>query len=265
MFSQAQYQAYDDNVDRRRRRIANAFTPAALGNDLYVWFDPGLITTLFQDGAATTPVAAAADPVGRINARGGLALNLQAAAGVRPLYRADGSMEFDGTDDVVTTTTITGLPTGNVAFEIFAALRQTAGTGSGTGRTLLSFGGGGGTTRITLQRNVVSSVNRMQLAVGNGSTTTTISDLNVDLTGSHVVHAVLTTTGAAFRLNQGLLPAPTAVVKSVGTTRLSLGASTSGAAFWTGKIGPVAITKILTEKRREEMMRLFRAAAAALV
>ena len=67
------------------------------------WFDPSDVTTLFQDSAATVPVAGDGYPVGRMRDKSGNGTDaVQSNAARRPTWRTDGMLswiEFDGVDD----------------------------------------------------------------------------------------------------------------------------------------------------------------------
>lgn len=80
------------------------------------WFDPSDVTTLFQDSAATVPVAGDGDPVGRMLDKSGNGNDaVQSNAARRPKWRTDGTLswiEFDGVDDRMETaiTVLDGAP-----------------------------------------------------------------------------------------------------------------------------------------------------------
>lgn len=81
------------------------WSPAALfsASEHGAYYDPSDLSTLFQDAAGTTPVAADGDPVGLIQDKSGNGNHAtQSTSASRPLYRTDGSLhwlEFDGVDD----------------------------------------------------------------------------------------------------------------------------------------------------------------------
>lgn len=79
--------------------------------EMGVWFDPGDITSLFQDAAGTIPVTAPGDPVGKMTDLSGNNRHAtQSTAGKRPIWRIDpygyGYLEFDGVDDFMVTSNI---------------------------------------------------------------------------------------------------------------------------------------------------------------
>lgn len=70
---------------------AGGLRPNQIGSSLVLWFDAQVKGTLYQDSAATTPVAANSDPVGFWGDKGRLAANVtQATAGKRPVYNTAG-------------------------------------------------------------------------------------------------------------------------------------------------------------------------------
>jgi hypothetical protein len=98
-------------ISTRRASGAAAFSPAVLfaGSVKGAWYDPSDLSSMFQDTAGTTPVAANNDPVGRINDKSGNGNHLlQATAGKRPLYQTASGLSwllFDGVDDGLATAT----------------------------------------------------------------------------------------------------------------------------------------------------------------
>lgn len=92
---------------------AGGFSPAQLSG-LVLWLDADDASTLFQDSARSTPVAADGDPVGGWSDKGsGTYHALQATAAKRATYRpaainGRGAIEFDGTDDFLAVTRMTG-------------------------------------------------------------------------------------------------------------------------------------------------------------
>lgn len=81
------------------------WTPAALpAGVLSAWYDASVMSSLFQDTAAATPVTAAGDPVGRWNDQTTNGYNVtQATSTARPVLRQDANskwyLELDATDD----------------------------------------------------------------------------------------------------------------------------------------------------------------------
>lgn len=99
--------------DQRARRIL-VDTPA-ISTPLDIpgcalWFDASDITSLFQDNAGSTPVAANNDAVGKMNDKSGNGRHVTQATGTKkPLYKTNimGNMpavQFDATDDFMSGT-----------------------------------------------------------------------------------------------------------------------------------------------------------------
>jgi len=85
-------------------RVASASTPLDyFGSALWGWWDASDISTLFQDSAATTPVASDTDPVGYWGDKSGNARHgKQTTAGNRPTYAAAHLNGLGGIDFVKT-------------------------------------------------------------------------------------------------------------------------------------------------------------------
>lgn len=84
---------------------AGGWTPLRLfrNGEQGAWYDPSDLSTLFQDAAGTTPVAADGDPVGLMLDKSGNGNHAsQSVAASRPTFREGGGLrwlEFDGVDD----------------------------------------------------------------------------------------------------------------------------------------------------------------------
>lgn len=79
------------------------FDPLTLSPNL--WLDGADMSSLFQDSAGTTPVTAAADPVGKWNDKSGAARHvIQATGSARPAFRVTSGkngVQGDGVDDAL--------------------------------------------------------------------------------------------------------------------------------------------------------------------
>lgn len=80
-------------------REGGALSPASIP-DLFAWYDPSDLTTLFQDAAMAVPVTAADDPVGAMLDKSGNGRHVTAVATERPLYKTSGGLHWIETDDV---------------------------------------------------------------------------------------------------------------------------------------------------------------------
>lgn len=101
----------------------SAWTPEAISAKLKAWYEPGDLTTNFQDSAGSTP-ATVDQQVGRLLDKSGLGNHvIQATAGNRPYLRIDGNgnyyLEFDGVNDFLRATFAMSQPWDRVS-----ALRQ---------------------------------------------------------------------------------------------------------------------------------------------
>jgi len=85
------------------------FSPLSLfaNGEQGAWYDPSDLTTLYQDSAGTTPVAADGDPVGLMLDKSGNGNHAsQSVAASRPIYRTAAGLHWlepDGVDDSLIT------------------------------------------------------------------------------------------------------------------------------------------------------------------
>lgn len=97
------------------------------------WYDPGDMTTLFQDSAGTTPVTAPDQPIGLMRDKSGRGNHAsQVTAGSRPILRTGSGLwwlEFDGVDDCLITSSI---PFSADKMCVAASLRKTSDAAIGT-------------------------------------------------------------------------------------------------------------------------------------
>lgn len=104
---------------------SSTWVPTDYSNLLY-WLDAQDLTTLFQNSALSTPVAANNDPVGGWKDKSGNGFHLtQATNGFRPLYKTSGinglpAVLSDGTDDFLRNTNAT---TYSGPFTVYAILK----------------------------------------------------------------------------------------------------------------------------------------------
>lgn len=229
--------------------------PSALGPDLLAWWDPSDLSTLFQEAAGTTPVAAENDPVGLMRDKSGNGRHFSTTA--TPAWQADGSLLFNGTSHFMNLES-QPFPSGANPCEMWAVVRQDALAADATNRTILAYGTGLSTGGRNLRRVVSGGVNRLQVATGDGVGTSTAAETTVDFSGAHVVVARVTATASHVEID-GTAGTPTSVVPSTGTLRVRLGGTTATTpvAFWSGKIGPVMITGPLSAAQRVAMQAYF--------
>lgn len=143
------------------------------------WYDGSSLATLSQDSAGTTPVTAADQPIGRAEDKSGRGNHVvQATAASRPLYQANGSALFDGSNDSWSSASGGG---GTAGF-FFCAAINIAG-GAGTTRGLL--GDFGVNTGYWAR---IDSSNSLGMRVGNGSANSFLSTgANTAAVGSTIV------------------------------------------------------------------------------
>lgn len=242
---QERTQAYLNNVARRRKR---ADLRAQLGDALLAWWDLSDQSTLFQEAAGTTPVAAASDPIGLLRDKSDNDPNYsQATAASRPLWQTDGTMLLDGTADCLDLAS-QPFPSGSAPCEVWAVVRQDALAADTGNRTIFAYGSGASLRIRNLRRVVVSGTNRLGIAIGDGAASQTASETTVDFSGVHVVRMAVGATQTRFWID-GVEATPLTVVPNTGSTRSRIGAADGAApaAFWSGKIAMIAVTRALTE------------------
>lgn len=120
-------------IAQRRTRGAVAFSPTDI-TGLILWLDANTISTLWQDSARTTQVAADGDPVGAWDDRSASGYNFtQATSASRPTYRTGGinslpTLDFDGSDDCLEKSYVAGL--NPAALTHFLVVRVQGGAGN---------------------------------------------------------------------------------------------------------------------------------------
>ena len=98
-----------------------------INNEQGVWYDPSDFSTMWQDAAATTPVTAVEQPVGKILDKSGRGNHAtQATSASRPILRQDANgkyyLFFDGIDDSLATAAINFTSTDKMT--VFAGIRK---------------------------------------------------------------------------------------------------------------------------------------------
>lgn len=183
------------------------------------------------------------------------------------LDSAKAGLTFDGTANTLATTTLTALPTGAVDGEIWAVLSQSkAGSVSGNFAAVRYGGTTDGTFRGLGRVNGAGNTNRARVAV-DGTTAANILDDGVQDFGGAAGHVLrgqfsgTTLTGEMDGTTFSTSPASGVTTLATGTTRLRLGASTSGTAgnFWQGVLRHVIILRGLLPTKEEGLMRLWAA------
>jgi hypothetical protein len=213
--------------------------PEDLGAKLKVWWN--------ADDTANGAVATWTDRIA--------SLAVTATAGLEPISAATSfnsayrGLTFDGTDDCLVTTTLTALPTGSTAGEIWAAASDVAASGS---RQLVRYGTGAATSR-GLHRNTVSTIHRPNVSDGSTNLVETVAVCS----GPHIWGGMFAGTTMEGRFDGAAMTPASAVIATLatGTTRLRIGAVNIATAsqFWQGVIRHIFITTTLTADERKQL------------
>lgn len=233
------------------------WTPQALFfGGFGAWYDPSDLSTLFQDSAATTPVTADNQPVGCMRDKSGNGVHLlQATSGARPTWRAGGNgaapyLSFDGTDDWLL-----------AMFSDQATMGFAAVSGLATDTS---------TTRVAMQVSATTLADSFYQAFVN-TTPLVVSQIRglasavrAQSTGAvgtagNTASAKLVSTDLATYVDGGSAATATNAWPEANLTKISLGANTSGAFFWQGRLyGAVMVQRTLSATeiaRAQEYMR----------
>lgn len=146
-----------------------AFTPLSLGAAVVAWWT--------ADDAASFTLSGAAVTQWRDQKAGYVAS--QGLSSSRPTYGAtlfNGApgVNFDGTDDELTSTTaglLAALPTGTSECYLAAIVEQQRLASNGTRNIIAGYGGASSLSRRAVERSVTSGVNTASVTVGNGAAT----------------------------------------------------------------------------------------------
>lgn len=217
-----------------------SFSPLSLfaAGETGGWYDPSDISTLFQDTAATTPVTANNDPVGRINDKSGNGNHLlQATAGKRPLYKVSGSfswVQLDGTDDFMQKAFTLNQPNMRVT-----GIRMLGWT---NGRYI--FDGGSDNASVLFQTGSTPNIEMYSGAFGPASTDAAV---NADVTVTETFN------GASSKLSINGGTDATGDAGTQAAAGFALGTATAGTCSNYRFYGGVAIGRILTASELASM------------
>jgi len=189
------------------------------------WYDPSDLTTLFQDSSGTIPVTADGDPVGKVLDKSGNENHLTQSTDLqRPTYKTAGGLHwfaFDGSADRLLGSAITG--------SVISAGAAAHSSGVSGTPVLMS-------NIISASDRTVMSLDTTEAIFGyyNGTAYSRVSG------AASAVPNVLTGelnkgTSVGLRLN-GVAQAGTTSPSSSSTAGLSVGATTTGADLFTGKL-----------------------------
>lgn len=141
------------------------------------FYDPNVLSTMFQDAAGTVPVTAVGQPVGLIRDKSGRNNHArQTNSASRPILRKNAVtganyLEFDGTDDFLQTNNIDFTGTDKVS--LFTGVRKLSDVAAGC---LVETGAGGNSGTISVFAPISAAGNyffRVYGASGNDSLTAT--------------------------------------------------------------------------------------------
>ncbi|MCK1503845.1 BNR-4 repeat-containing protein [Bradyrhizobium sp. 18] len=222
--------------------VGNSYNPVtALGSDLLGYWDANRADLITQSGGA---VSSWKDIVAGYDAA-------QATGAAQPIYSSSSfagapGVTFDGTAAHLTLASHP-FPTGSTGCEMWALVQSDAPSSDATTRSIAAYGGGTSTgVQRAIRRTVVTSVNRAQVASGNGSAVA-IADTQADFSTQHVVRGVISSTNETISVD-GNTGTSTAVVSTTGSGVFRIGslASTAAGNFLQGKVAAILITKALS-------------------
>lgn len=223
----------------------------ALGSALKAWLtaDDHGTARMTDDGSGLISSWTSAD---------GSALTVTAATTARPTWSASAisrpsggsvsGLAFDGTANCMVSTTLTNIPTGSTAGEVWISGTQELTSAIATSRNIIAYG-----AFVSSQgRILIRSTNSTALIVQDQ--TVNLIDTRFDFFGPFIIGGMWAGTLQSGRKN-GLPTNPeTATISTLntGTVRLRLGANdnTSAAGFHQGVIRHVLITTTLTALQR---------------
>lgn len=224
-------------------RFSTPWTPASLGASLLALWDAERSDLVTRSGGA---VSSWQDVVGGYEAA-------QAAGGAQPGYSAGGFngrpvIVGDGIDDELSLGAIPGpLQLTTAPCEYWAVVDQTAPAGDTSPRYIVRCGVNSSVNSRGLLRVVVGGVNRAQLLCGDGATITA-TNTAVDLSGRHVVRAVVDGTNIRVDVDgvAGVAVA-CAPASTASRMRLMANSSTTAGNFWQGGLNLTAVTSLLSD------------------
>lgn len=211
------------------QRRVTGFSPLSLPG-LIAWFDPSDVSTLFQDAAMTVPVSADGDPVGAIMDKSGNGYHAtQSSAAIKPVYRSDGTIEFDGVDSVLVSSVVTAATNSAVLATSFEPSGATpTSNGAIIGDADYQNGGmqlGWGGTNFHIVTNGAGTVNPHQFSA------------TISTTQRHVIGAYTGAASFVYLTGEGEISNPPDFVYGQPAKALSLGRGTQGGrdGFFSGK------------------------------
>lgn len=228
-----------------------SFTPTDLGAALKAWMsaDAHGTANMTDDGNGLISSWTSED---------GSALTVTAATTARPTWTADAisngrgktyaGLSFNGTANVMLTTTLTNIPTGSTAGEAWVSLNQL--NSAATGGVPLRYGGTGANAARSLQKTT-----GLRALVGDA--TTNLTDTQFTFVGLHILGGAWSGTTETGRFDGRDFAPSSATISALntGTTRLAIGATNaaSPATFATIALRHLLITTTLTAVQRQKL------------
>ncbi|WJR67193.1 hypothetical protein QTA58_00160 [Neorhizobium sp. CSC1952] len=212
---------------------------AALGANLLCWWDADHADLITRAGGF---VSSWADRV--------TGFALTAAGAMQPQYLPTAfngrpSVVFDGVDDVLTGSGLPpGVPSGSNPVRMFVLIDQQALATDTTQNPRLAFAYGGNVANSRrLQRLANTGVNRGEASQGNGTSGVSALNRDVDLTGRHVMQAIIAADSVSVIVDNAPV-VTTAVTPATNTDRTRIGGSTASPTssnYWLGGVAAVLI------------------------
>jgi hypothetical protein len=165
------------------------------------------------------------------------------------------ALVFNGTATGLTSTTLTTLPTGATAGEIWIGLNQTVADADAGIRKAVAYGTGSDTSRVVF-RTQNTSANSLRIDNGNSG----ILDRPGAFAGQHVVRGVFSGTTINGYMDGKLTvpPVATVVTLNTGTIRFRIGARHEDASpslhFWSGGLRHIVITTALSDAQAQILL-----------
>ncbi len=228
----------------------------ALGASLKAWLDPDDHGTarMTDDGAGA---------ISSHTSKDGSALTVTAATTARPTWSASAisgppgsfaGLTFDGVANCLVSTTLTNIPTGSTAGEIWVLVNSTQAPG-----TASYVVGCGGVPSTAISRNIRhSGATPSRVVISDGPTLITDAAAgNPSFQGVHVVSGNWSGTTEAGSIDGVLLRPESATIASLttSTTRIRIGSDNAATAanFFGGVVRHVFIVTTLTALQRQQL------------
>jgi hypothetical protein len=228
--------------------VVPPWTPLDLGAALKAWWnaDDHGTARMTDDGAGL--ISSWTDKVGSMAIAG--------ATTARPTWSATSfntsyaGLTFNGTANALSSTTLTTLPTGATAGELWALLTQLMPVGTAGIKHAVAYGINNPSAARILGR-AVATLNRIIVS----EAATTITDTLIDFSSPAIVGGAWSGTSMTARANGAATTPASAVIAALNTstTRFVIGASSSLTAFANVVVRHVFVTTTLTTLQRQQL------------